>query len=349
MDAMQLDPEDYAFLTSYSPARVGKQAVALGRAVKGRLIGVVISLVIVLLLWWRSGGLSWPDGPTRLVLVLYALAGVAVAAVGLAAWRGASAPLQRVGLTWRFVLLGLAGLPLAGAWIVVAQLWRLGGLAQEAGGRAGLYPLVQWVYVVLVGLVTAAWLAAVVLGMVWARRPRSLGYLARWAAQVALVGGFATVGLGAIALLLARKLTPDMTEAMAERFAWIGDLGMWGLMALLCPTLALVVNAVVQTLDMTVFTARLVERPALRIDPLGLVIDEAAGPVRVHWQEICEIGAKAHTPLPGPELRLRRQGGPDWLVPFGFLDVMPGTIDSAIRAQTANQRALDLARLSRVW
>ena len=346
---MRLDPEDYAFLTSYSPARVGKQAVRLGAAIKARLISLAMSLVILLVFWWRAGNLSWPDGPTRVVLVLFGVSVLVVAAVGVAAWRGASAPVRQIALVWRYVLLGAAAVPLAGGWIVVVQLWRLGAMAKDAGTRPGTYGLLLWTYLILVAAVTAAWVAAIVLSVWWARQLRTRGYLARWTAQAATAGGFAMVGLGGVALLLARKLVPGMTAAMTERFAWLSDLGMWGFMALMCLTAVLVVLAVLQALDMTVFAATLVEQPALRIDPLGLVIDESAGPVRVPWHDVREIGAKAHTPLPGPELWLKRHSGPDWFVPFGFLDVLPGTIDSAIRAHTANVRTLDLARLNRVW
>ena len=348
---MQQHLEDYAFLVSYSPERLRKQAVRLGGAVKGRLISLMMSLAIVLLLWWRGGNLVWPDGPTRVVLVLFAVSGLVVAVVGVAAWRGAAAPLRQIAVVWRYVLLGATAAALAGAWIVVVELWRLGVMADEAGTRQGTYRLVLWTYLGLVAVVTIAHVAALVVGIRWTRRQThaSPGYMARWTAQVATAGGYAMVGLGAVALLLARNLVPDMTADMTERFAWLDDLGMWGLMALLCLSVVLLVYAVVQVIDMTVLAGTLVEGPALRLDPLGLVIDDPAGPTRIPWADLREIGAKAHTPLPGPELWLKRQGGPDWLVPFGFLDVMPGTIDSAIRAHTTNVRTLDLARLNRVW
>jgi hypothetical protein len=88
--------------------------------------------------------------------------------------------------------------------------------------------------------------------------------------------------------------------------------------------------------------------PAVRIDPLGLVIAAENGPKRIPWAQVTHIGAKAHLGVVGPELVVQAQGAQDWRTPFSYLDVLPGTIDSAIRAHTGGRRSLDLSKLDRV-
>lgn len=90
--------------------------------------------------------------------------------------------------------------------------------------------------------------------------------------------------------------------------------------------------------------------PALRVDPLGLVLSLDTGFERVEWDRINEVGSKQRHKLPGHELVI---GFTDtkkkWRVPFAFLDVMPGSIDSAFRAHTLGNVTLDLSKLDRVW
>lgn len=89
---------------------------------------------------------------------------------------------------------------------------------------------------------------------------------------------------------------------------------------------------------------------AIRIDPAGIHLATDAGPVAVPWAQISAVAAKNHQKLPGPELVVKGlDKGQQWKVPFSYLDVMPGSIDSAVRAHTQGRMQLDLSALDRVW
>jgi len=345
---MQLDPEDYAFMTCYSPARVGKQAVRLATGLKGRLISLLISLGFVVFFWWRMGRPTHWDPLTRAALILFGVAVLANAAVGIVAWRGAAAPRRRQSLILHVVAVALVALPLAVVWATWWRLHTLSGYDEFAPVRPTWFLVLLWGYFGLAVLATACWVAAVVASVRWARRPGALGWIARQLSQGAVIAGPALVAATAAVVLLV-QVRLNSYAWLPTVAGWTGDLGMWLLLALVTITLVTLATSTLQVVALTVFAATLVGRPALRVDPLGLVIDDAAGPTRVHWPDVVQLGAKAHTPLPGPELWIKRVGGPDWFLPLGFLDAMPGTIDSAVRAHTANRRTLDLARLNRVW
>ena len=87
---------------------------------------------------------------------------------------------------------------------------------------------------------------------------------------------------------------------------------------------------------------------ALRIDPLGLVLSDQKGVKRVNWDQVSKIRAKARPIMPGPDLVVEQQDGSSWKVPFLYLDVMPGSIDSAIRAHNQGRRTLDLTSMSKI-
>ena len=351
MEPMRLDPEDYAFLASYSPARVGKQTARLGRSLLALLISWAISVGFLVYWWFRMDKPKPQESITTMLLVLVGAVMVATVAAGIIAWITSRRVSHGVGLVLHFVVLGAAVLPL----VAVFRLWlKLHGL--DAGVRvlSWFVPGLSWWSVVLWGslclllLVTGVWVAAVVLSIVWARRPREVGWLARQFTAVSVVAVPALTALVTVGGFVARK-KGGAVGWLAGFGPWFGGLSLWALVSFLGITYVLLALAVLRVSQMMTFTSRLVDRPALRVDPLGLVIDEASGPVRVRWGEIREAGAKAHTPLPGPELWLRRTNGTEWRVPFGFLDCLPGTIDSAIRAHTGDQRTLDVSRLSRIW
>ncbi len=96
--------------------------------------------------------------------------------------------------------------------------------------------------------------------------------------------------------------------------------------------------------------AKVGQGPALRVDPLGLVLATDQGYERVHWTQVEEVGAKPHHKLPGHDLIVRKVGVKEpWRIPFAFLDVMPGSIDSALRAHTLGAVTLNLKKLDRVF
>ena len=95
---------------------------------------------------------------------------------------------------------------------------------------------------------------------------------------------------------------------------------------------------------------RIQQGPALRVDPLGLVLSTGAQFERFTWDQISNVGAKQRHKLPGHELVIGFTAGrKNWRVPFALLDVMPGSIDSAFRAHTLGNVTLDLSKLDRVW
>ncbi len=95
---------------------------------------------------------------------------------------------------------------------------------------------------------------------------------------------------------------------------------------------------------------RLGQGMAIRIDPAGIALATDDGLVGVPWSQISAVGAKNHQKPPGPELVVRGlEKGQQWKVPFSYLDVMPGSIDSAVRAHTQGRLQLDLSALDRVW
>jgi len=96
--------------------------------------------------------------------------------------------------------------------------------------------------------------------------------------------------------------------------------------------------------------ARLGRGVAVRIDPAGMIITGKQGRERVLWSQITAVASKNHQHIPGPELLIQGQGKKQrWKVPFSYLDVMPGSIDSAVRAHTGGRMQLDLSRLDRIW
>jgi hypothetical protein len=119
------------------------------------------------------------------------------------------------------------------------------------------------------------------------------------------------------------------------------------LLGMLCVPIAWLVATLLRLGLVKGRLASIMVGPALRVDPLGLVIADANGPVRVPWDQVGGLGTKAHMFLPGPELVVKRTGAPDWRVPFSYLDVLPGTIDSAIRAHTGGRRSLSTTPLDR--
>ena len=80
---------------------------------------------------------------------------------------------------------------------------------------------------------------------------------------------------------------------------------------------------------------------AVRVDTLGI---EVAG-TRVAWPDVSTI-ATVRGPLGGhPRLLLRDSAGASVSVPITFLDTLPGTLDSAIRAYSRGTQWIDTSKL----
>lgn len=85
---------------------------------------------------------------------------------------------------------------------------------------------------------------------------------------------------------------------------------------------------------------------AFRIAHAGLVIAESGE--QIAWGDIAEVKAVGRPAGAGPELLVRHRGG-EYRVPLSFLDAMPGSIDSALRAYSGGRRGLDLNELDSVF
>ena len=80
---------------------------------------------------------------------------------------------------------------------------------------------------------------------------------------------------------------------------------------------------------------------AIRVDPQGI---EVAGKT-VAWPDVAAI-ATVRRGLGGqPRLTLRDTGGATTSVPITFLDTLPGTLDSAIRAYSRGSQWIDTSKL----
>jgi MFS family permease len=338
---MRLDPEDYAFLTCYSPARVAKATQRRCAQLRSTLVSMLITVAIMAFWWFESGRPRPSDVLTWRWLWLLAATLIITAVVGLVAVTTSRTGARQTNILLRLLALATLAAPVAAWWMA----WQRVRTAPPSGPMPGLYQTVTWLLLVLALVTTLCWLGAVVLSVRWMGDHRGLGWLARRLSQVTAI-----VALGPWLLTWVAWLVLGGTVNSASGiYGWLNDSTIWlwlGLIAICAVTLSL---ATLQTIDLAILAASLQQRPALRIDPLGLVLDEVAGPVRVPWASVRGIGAQAQSLLPGPQLRVRRDGAPDWLVPFSFLDVMPGTIDSAIRAHTHDQHVLDLAQLDQIW
>lgn len=87
---------------------------------------------------------------------------------------------------------------------------------------------------------------------------------------------------------------------------------------------------------------------ALRIDHHGIHADGSRTPVAFDWTGLSEISVTGRRLGVGPDLTLRN-AQTEWKVPVSYLDTLPGTIDSAIRAYSGGRRGLDLSGMDSIW
>jgi hypothetical protein len=319
---MRLNPEDYAFLAFYSPARVDRAAGARRARAKGTLISLGLTVLIMAFWWFQQGKQSPSDVLTWWWLGLLAVTAVVTAASALMTAMPAR-------------LVALAGLvaPIVAWWML---WWRLRALDADGTTPRALAIGALVLAIAGVGCLAASLIAA----LRWMREPAGMGWVARRLGQISIY-----VALGPAILFAVAWLAVGSRLGSA---GWINDQQIWVSCAIIAIAAIVANNAAQQAADFGVLAAAVQQRPALRIDPLGLVLDEPAGPVRVPWDMVRGIDAKARSLLPGPQLRVHRAGAPDWLVPMSYLDCMPGTIDSAIRSHTTDRRCLDLSALDRI-
>lgn len=87
---------------------------------------------------------------------------------------------------------------------------------------------------------------------------------------------------------------------------------------------------------------------ALKIDHQGIRVDGSGNPQQFDWAALQEISVSGRRLGAGPALSLISAQS-TWKVPVSFLDTLPGTIDSAIRAYSGGRRTLDLSDMDSIW
>lgn len=122
------------------------------------------------------------------------------------------------------------------------------------------------------------------------------------------------------------------------------------------PALVLVLAFVVwKLLDLRAARASLRRVPAghaLQIAHQGITVSaDPSGrtqPQLLDWARLGDIRAAGSKLGAGPDLVIEH---PDatWTAPLSYLDQLPGTIDSALRAYSGGRRGLDLSGLDSIW
>lgn len=99
--------------------------------------------------------------------------------------------------------------------------------------------------------------------------------------------------------------------------------------------------------------ARVPRGDAMRIDREGITVTSleespGAAPTFLPWLQVTGVRAAGKSTGVGPDLVVSYPGG-QWRAPLSFLDALPGTIDSALRAYSGARVGLDLSGLDALW
>ena len=365
---MRFDPDDYAFTAHYDPAKLTGEVKSLAKQGLMRLISVAVSILVVVLIWSNAGRTPPTEWSAITRVAGITLAAVLVVAAVVAIIEKFAAPTANTGfqtviLVVLFTTSGALLYPVTrligfaesfkGVCKSFVLLLKLADDSDAAEAAAGLLSFVTTTHtVLLVSLVAVAVVvvAALALLVSWLLTPRSLGWRQRNVMQTALwlPAGLMIVS-SAWLVLLSRRQVPNVEKLLGDDVVMpeapiLTDWLMWLLLAGLTVTVVTLLNGAVRTATASILLSRMPEGPALRVDPLGMVVDDdKTGPQRLIWPAIDVIAGRPRSALPGPELEIGRSGQSVWSVPFMYLDVMPGTIDSAVRAHTQDRRELDLS------
>lgn len=89
---------------------------------------------------------------------------------------------------------------------------------------------------------------------------------------------------------------------------------------------------------------------ALRIDHRGVHASNGGGDqaTTYDWAGLGALRAAGKKVGAGPQLIVEHAQG-QWQVPLSYLDTLPGTIDSAVRAYSGGRRGLDLSGMDSIW
>jgi len=374
---VRFDPEDYAFVAHYDPTRLANQAKGLGKQGLIRVVTLAVSIVIVVIIAKNANTLHptvW-NSATRWTAI-FVLAALALIVVGQAieslVSRPTRAPLHVVIVA---VVIIAAFSLLYPVYLLISMvddylhvlnnfMVILGGLKVQPAIDA-LQPLLRGItdarVVLIVILIVGGVLlvASVVLLIVWLATRRSLGWLHRRVINAAMLyPPVALIVCSAAIVYVSQYLLPQLSNKMGldnlpatvklPGLGFFDDWLTWLLMAGLMVTAIMLIVGVTKVAEARILLARIPFGNALRVDALGVVYDDLAGALRLEWAAGPVIAGRQRGALPGPELVIGRSGKPAWSVPFMYLDVMPGTIDSAVRAATMNARTLDLSPLDKV-
>lgn len=373
---MKFHPEDYAFVAHYDNQRVLAEVKNLGKQSTQRLVFMAIAVVMVLVIWVMAGRPSprqW-DKATGLTAICLAAA-LLVAVIAMIIGKVTAQNCDVSGHAAVLCLLSVASAALIIPLLMVrseltayvAQLRTFAASLSDntlIGDVQRLVGELNAMRIVLLVVAIVGWLVVVggVVSLIsWLANQRSLGWgqrkvlsMALWSSPVLLIACCVGV-LGLTKYVVPNVETrlnsvdPTADKVVLPLLGVGNDWLIWLLLAGFVISAATFMAGTAKLTNAALLLARMPVGNALRVDPLGLVVDDAKeGPQRVTWEDANPITARARQSLPGPELVIGRSGRSDWSVPFMFLDVRPGTIDSAIRAHTMDVLDLDLTPLDKI-
>jgi len=375
---VRFDPEDYAFVAHYDPRGLANQAKGLGKQGLMRIITLAISVVIVIIIAKNANVLhptvwnhvtQWTAIFVLASLVLILLAQV-VESLGIGA--------QSAGLHVAIVVVVIvaANLLLYPVYLLIAMVSDYSTMIRDFMvilKGLGIQPAIDAVQpladgvrdakillIVLLVIGGVLLVTSIALLVVWLVKRRSLGWTQRRFLNLAVLYPLVLLVLcGAAVVFVSKYLLPKVENKLgldnlpaAIKLPGLGvfnDWLMWVLLAGLVVTGVLLIGGVTKVAEARILVSRVPVGNAIRVDALGIVYDDLRGPQRVEWAAAPVIAGRQRGVLPGPELVIGLPGQPAWSVPFMYLDVMPGTIDSAVRAATMNARTLNLAPLDKVF
>jgi len=376
---VRFDPEDYAFVAHYDASRLTGQAKAMGKQGLMRLITLGVSAVFIFFIA-RSGNALHPklwQPATVWLAITIGVVFVATLVVLLVARSstGKDDPTRQVVL---LVCMIVATATLL--WPVWLFTRLIGGYADTVNlflsalnmkpDQPGLdaahsfhtqVVVAHVVLLVAMAVVAVGLLLGIVLPPVWLGKPRALGWAARREVNLAVMAPPALLIVCGAAILLFSKVLVAQTNKQLNPpghpagtylpgLPVFDDWLVWLLLAGMTLVIIMMwMSGVVKLICANLLLQRVPAGNALRVDALGVVADELTGPHRIAWHDHPIITGRQHQDLPGSELVVQRPGRDPWTMPFLYFDVLPGTIDSAIRAATQDARTLDLTPLDRAF
>ena len=366
---MRFDPEDFASVVHYGPKRLAGEVKTVGSQSLRRLLFVGVGLVVMVVIWASVGPRTPSDWftTTRWAAIIVAASLVVTAVVVVIekfAFGRPSLAFHTAMLVLLLVASSLLLVPvimLAGIVAGYDQVMRRFAGTLGSYGQIVIKPLLGTLNGVNIGMVVAivvvcaGLLSAFVALFIWLRTPRSLGHTHRKVLQLALwlpPGLMILCGAGLI--LLSKRLIPKMqttlgSDDIVPNAAILDDWLIWLLLCGMLVTVIMFLGGATRLVTGAILLARLPQGAALRIDAAGMLLDVGQPePQRVAWPAIDLIAGRPRQALPGPELVIGRSGQSLWTMPFLFFDVLPGTIDSAIRASTHDGRDLDLSAMDKI-